>query len=188
MVWVVTRMTCDTPPQPRGGGRPPKRYYLPYISSAQSRGRPRGRPRLARNPVGRPPTQNLPQENPPRELNGPAVGSRGRPRGRPRLAHNPIGRPRMQTLHEGNLPREFNEPGPRFTGDDQETPLLAEDIAIKREFDEELAAEEMQRCLRCKERWFDIKLMADGVCKRCHDKDDKKRQEEPFFFLRREQP
>jgi hypothetical protein len=40
----------------------------------------------------------------------------------------------------------------------------------------------MQRCLRCKERWFDIKLMADGVCKRCHDKDDKKRQDEPFFF------
>ena len=24
--------------------------------------------------------------------------------------------------------------------------------------------------------------MADGVCKRCHDKDDKKRQDEPFFF------
>jgi hypothetical protein len=79
----------------------------------------------------------------------------------------------MQTLHEGNAPRELNEPGPRFTGDDQETPLLAEDIAIKREFDEALAAEDMQRCLRCKERWFDIKLMADGVCKRCHDKDDK---------------
>jgi hypothetical protein len=55
-------------------------------------------------------------------------------------------------------------------------------MAIKREFDEALAAEKMQRCLRCKERWFDIKLMADGICKRCHDKDDKKRQDEPLFF------
>ena len=84
-------------------------------------------------------------------------------------------------------PREFDEPGPRFTGDDQEAPLSAEDTAIKREFDEALAAEGMQRCLRCKERWFDVKLMADGVCKRCHDKDDKKRQDEPFFAIRREQ-
>ncbi|EAQ87248.1 predicted protein [Chaetomium globosum CBS 148.51] len=65
-----------------------------------------------------------------------------------------------------NPPRKFDEPGPRFTGDDQETPLLAEDMATKREFDEALAAEKMQRCLRCKERWFDIKLMADGVCNR----------------------
>jgi ATP-dependent DNA helicase PIF1 len=40
----------------------------------------------------------------------------------------------------------------------------------------------MQQCSRCKERWFDIKLMADGVCKRCHDKDDKKRQDEPFLY------
>jgi hypothetical protein len=40
----------------------------------------------------------------------------------------------------------------------------------------------MEWCSHCKERWFDIKLKADGVCKRCHDKDDKKRQDEPFFF------
>jgi hypothetical protein len=24
--------------------------------------------------------------------------------------------------------------------------------------------------------------MADGVCKRCHDKNDKKRQDEPLYF------
>jgi len=40
----------------------------------------------------------------------------------------------------------------------------------------------MQYCLRCKERWFDVELKADGVCKRCHDKDNKRRQDEPFFF------
>lgn len=78
--------------------------------------------------------------------------------------------------------RDFDEPGPRFSGDDQEAPLSSEDIAIKREFDEALAAGDMKRCPRCKERWFDVKLMTDGVCKRCHDKDDKKRQDEPFFY------
>lgn len=55
-------------------------------------------------------------------------------------------------------------------------------MAIKREFDEALAAEQMQRCPRCKERWFDVELKADGICKRCHVKDDKKRQDEPFLF------
>ncbi|KAK3905260.1 hypothetical protein C8A05DRAFT_12930 [Staphylotrichum tortipilum] len=127
---------------------------------------------------GRPPKRRSPSPSLPR--------SRGRPRGRPRLARNPVGRPRKQSLPEENPLREFDEPGPRFTGNDQEAPLSAEDTTIKREFDEALAAEEMQRCLRCKERWFDVKLMLDGVCKRCHDKDDKKRQDEPFF-LRREQ-
>jgi hypothetical protein len=60
--------------------------------------------------------------------------------------------------------------------------LTVEDLAIKRQFDEALAAEEMQRCPRCKQRWFDVVLKADGICKRCHEKDDKKRQDEPFFF------
>jgi uncharacterized protein DUF6570 len=42
--------------------------------------------------------------------------------------------------------------------------------------------EEMRYCLRCKERWFDIQTQPDGVCKRCHQKDDKKKQDEPFFY------
>ncbi|KAK0710204.1 hypothetical protein B0T26DRAFT_724333 [Lasiosphaeria miniovina] len=50
------------------------------------------------------------------------------------------------------------------------------------EFDEALAVEKMQYCLRCKRRWFDVELKPDGVCKHCHDKDDKKRGDEPFFF------
>lgn len=29
----------------------------------------------------------------------------------------------------------------------------------------------MHRCLRCKERWSDVKLMTNGVPKRCHDND-----------------
>jgi hypothetical protein len=103
-------------------------------------------------------------------------------RGRPRLARNPVGRPRNQRPAEENSPHGFDQAAPQFSGNDQETPLSAKDIAIKREFDEALAAEKMHRCLRCKERWFDIKLKADNICKRCHDKDDKKRQDEPFLF------
>jgi hypothetical protein len=97
----------------------------------------------------------------------------------------PVGRPstRGRRVAVSEPPRrDFDEPGPQFSGDDQEAPLSPEDIAIKREFDEALAAEEMKRCPRCKERWFDVKLMADGVCKRCHDKDDMKRQDEPLYF------
>ncbi|EAQ85210.1 hypothetical protein CHGG_09224 [Chaetomium globosum CBS 148.51] len=132
-------------------------------------------PRVGRIPARRRP----PPSSPPR--------SHGRRRGRPRLSRNPVGRPRGHRSaavppRDESPPRQFDEPGPRFTGGDQETPLLAEDIAVKREFDEALAAETMQRCLRCKEQWFDVKLMADGVCKRCHDKDDKKRQDEPFLL------
>ncbi|KAK0712342.1 hypothetical protein B0T26DRAFT_713983, partial [Lasiosphaeria miniovina] len=48
------------------------------------------------------------------------------------------------------------------------------------EFDEALAAEKMQYCPRCKS--FDVELKPDGVCKHCHDKDDKRRGDEPFFF------
>ncbi|KAH6856285.1 hypothetical protein B0I37DRAFT_367002 [Chaetomium sp. MPI-CAGE-AT-0009] len=121
----------------------------------------------------------LPRRRPPPSPSSPA---RGRPRGRPRLARNPVGRPRRRPSPEERTPREFDEPPPQFTGDDEESPLNEEDLAIKREFDEALVAEEMRYCVRCKERWFDVAPRASGVCKRCHDKDDKKRQYELFFY------
>ncbi|KAK3290213.1 uncharacterized protein B0H64DRAFT_64864 [Chaetomium fimeti] len=74
--------------------------------------------------------------------------SRGRPRGRPRLGRMPVGRPSTRGRRAAvSAPprRDFDEPGPRFSGDDQEAPLSSEDIAIKREFDEALAAEDMKR-------------------------------------------
>ncbi|KAK4148337.1 hypothetical protein C8A00DRAFT_19822, partial [Chaetomidium leptoderma] len=96
-------------------------------------------PRLGRIPARR--------SRPP----SPSPRSRARPRGRPRLARNPVGRPRgyhsaAAPPRDESTPRDFDQPGPRFSGDDQEAPLSAEDTAIKREFDEALAAEEMQRC------------------------------------------
>jgi hypothetical protein len=115
----------------------PVQHSPPSRSSSQSRSRARGRPRLARDDSD---TQ-----------------SRGS-RGRPPLTRNPVGRP-SRAGSEAPL-RNFDEPGPRFSGDDQEAPLSLEDVTIKRAFDEAVAAEEMRRCSRCKERWFDIKLKA----------------------------
>ena len=40
----------------------------------------------------------------------------------------------------------------------------------------------MDYCGRCHERWFDMKLDADHVCRRCHNKDKAKHPDEPFFF------
>jgi hypothetical protein len=120
-------------------GRVPRRRSSPSRSSSQSRGRPRGRPRLSRPGLSRASTI-----------------------GRPPHARNPIGRPSRPSRDCETPLRDFDEPGPHFSGDDQESPLSPEDVAIKREFDEALGAEEMKRCPRCKERWFDIKLMADG--------------------------
>jgi DNA-directed RNA polymerase subunit RPC12/RpoP len=64
----------------------------------------------------------------------------------------------------------------------QEFPLSLEDIVIKQKFDSVLAEEEMRYCLRCKEHWFDIQTQREAVCKRCHQKYDKKKQDEPFFY------
>ncbi|EAQ89368.1 predicted protein [Chaetomium globosum CBS 148.51] len=100
----------------------------------------------------------LPRRRPPPSPSSPA---RGRSRGRPRLARNPVGRPRRQPFPEERTPRKFDKPSSRFTGDDQESPLNEEDLAIKREFDEALAAEEMRYC-------------CDGnlPCQRCNDAGD----------------
>ena len=72
-------------------------------------------------------------------------------------------------------------PPPLFSGNMQESPLSLEDIAIKQKFDSVLAEDEKRYCLRCKERWFDIQTQLDGVFKRCHQKDDKKKRDEPLL-------
>ena len=90
---------------------------------------------------------------------------------------------RPRAVPEPAPPRDFQEDGPRFDSDDQECPLSAADLAIKKEFDEALVAEKMTYCPRCKERWFDVKLRRDGAyCVRCHEKDHKKRGDEPFYY------
>ena len=69
-----------------------------------------------------------------------------------------------------------------FEGNLQACPLSEKDKPIKKKFDEALAADQMIRCERCKRCWFDIELKGDGICKRCHGKDDRKRPDEPLFY------
>ncbi|KAI1097099.1 hypothetical protein F4804DRAFT_328675 [Jackrogersella minutella] len=164
----------------------PRIYSSPIISNPSRPPRPRGRPRKPR------------PEPEPRQNDGSSInldnGNRrrcrsdgspdsGRPRGRPRL-HSP--EPALQNLPLRPAERvescPFNVAPPEFHGNAQESPLSEEDLRIKRRFDEALAAEEMTECLRCKEKWFDMKLKRDRVCMRCHTKDDKKEASGPFLY------
>lgn len=42
----------------------------------------------------------------------------------------------------------------------------------------------MQHCIRCKERWFDVELTANGtgICKKCLIKDRNKRDNKLFYY------
>ena len=73
-------------------------------------------------------------------------------------------------------------PPPVFSGNLLESLLSQEDAAIREEFNARLAAEQMRYCTRCKERWFDVEPFENGVCRRCHRKDDKKQPEEPYLY------
>jgi hypothetical protein len=71
---------------------------------------------------------------------------------------------------------------PPFTGDFDAKPVSAEDEKLLREFWQALEAEKMELCSRCHERWFDMTLDADHICRHCHNKDEEKCPDEPFFF------
>lgn len=45
-----------------------------------------------------------------------------------------------------------------------------------------LAESEMELCPRCKHKWFDMQLHADGVCHLCHNADDNKGPGMPDFY------
>ncbi|EAQ89410.1 hypothetical protein CHGG_06029 [Chaetomium globosum CBS 148.51] len=138
------------------------------IEQRGKRGRPRKQPPsdpTLRRPPGRPRIHPLHNPAAPRR-------PRGRPRrvtrpepspaplrsqirhGRPPKPRQPVGRPRKIPVNDPPPvpPRDFNEPPPKYTGDLQGSPLCKND------------------------------LKADGVCKRCHQKDDKKRADEPFLY------
>ena len=79
--------------------------------------------------------------------------------------------------------RDFTQvQDPPFTGDFDAKPVSAEDEKLLREFWQALEAEKMELCSRCHERWFDMTLDADHICRHCHSKDEEKCPDEPFFF------
>ena len=164
------RPPVQTPPQDGGTAVPRRRGQLLINPSL-----PEYQPELPRR--GRPPVQSPPPQDsvttvpgrrggPPTEIENPTIPRRGRPRDRS---------PDRQL-------RTFDSPPPVFSDNMQESPLSLEDTAIKQKFDSIVAEDVKRYCLRCKERWFDIQTQPDDVCKRCHQKDDKKRQDEPFFY------
>ena len=150
----------------RNRGRPsrhgPRNRPESSRPSGSIRGRGPGRPSRPRNPVGRPRLARNPV-------------------GRPPLSRNPVGRPRAHPEPDTPL-RDFDEMPPVYNGNDQEAPITQEDVDIKKQFDEALAAEKMVYCPRCQEKWFDIHLLRDGICKKCHGKDDKKEGGMPDLY------
>lgn len=49
--------------------------------------------------------------------------------------------------------------------------LWDEDWQGVRAFQEALQSKQLELCLRCRERWFDMKLSRNGVCARYHNVD-----------------
>ncbi|KAM4060764.1 PIF1-like helicase [Hirsutella rhossiliensis] len=57
-----------------------------------------------------------------------------------------------------------------------------EDQALVREFYTALNDDKMHSCIRCQERWFDMKRNSLKICSRCIGRDRKKALDEPYFF------
>lgn len=63
-----------------------------------------------------------------------------------------------------------------------DSPALHEaDWQYVKNFHNELAREQMQRCRRCNERWFDMRLDNNHVCRKCLRRDA--RNVRPFLIL-----
>jgi hypothetical protein len=92
----------------------------------------------------------------------------------PHQLHEPIVNPGVRDFAQAQ--------DPPFTRDLGTKPIGAEDEKLLQEFWEALEAEKMDLCSRCYERWFDMTLDANRICRHCHNKDKEKRPDEPFFF------
>ena len=63
----------------------------------------------------------------------------------------------------------------------QQIAISSKDQALQRKFYAELSKIQLESCPRCHEKWFNMKL-ENGICSKCHSKDDKKAENEPFYF------
>ncbi|KJZ70621.1 hypothetical protein HIM_09976 [Hirsutella minnesotensis 3608] len=71
---------------------------------------------------------------------------------------------------------------PPFTADLNLPALSEEDQELVREFYTALNDDKMHSCIRCRERWFDMKRNSLKICSRCVGRDRKKVPNEPYFF------
>ncbi|KJZ70103.1 hypothetical protein HIM_10506 [Hirsutella minnesotensis 3608] len=89
---------------------------------------------------------------------------------------NPRTRPQPQE-------RQFDRiVDPPLTGDLTLPALSEEDQVLVRAFHTALTEDKMHSCIRCKERWFDMKRNGLKVCSRCISRDGKRGPNEPYFF------
>ncbi|XP_044714708.1 DDE superfamily endonuclease domain-containing protein [Hirsutella rhossiliensis] len=89
---------------------------------------------------------------------------------------NPRPRPQPQE-------RQFDQMvDPPFTGDLNLPALSEEDRALVQEFYTALNDDKVHSCIRCQERWFDMKRNSSKICSRCIGRDRKKALDEPYFF------
>ena len=63
----------------------------------------------------------------------------------------------------------------------QQTAISNDDLALQEKFYAELDNIRLEFCPRCNEKWFNMKIQV-GICSKCHQKDDKKAPNEPFYF------
>jgi hypothetical protein len=97
----------------------------------------------------------------------------------------PQGHRRGRYTRQGTQPRErqFNQSiDPPFTEDLNLPALGEEDQAPVREFYTALNDDKMHSCLRCQERWFDMKRNSLQICSRYIGRDRKRAPDEPYFF------
>ena len=63
----------------------------------------------------------------------------------------------------------------------QQIAISSKDEALQRKFYTELSKIQLESCPRCQENWFNMKL-ENGICSKCHSRDDKKAENESFYF------
>ncbi|KAH7109321.1 hypothetical protein B0J13DRAFT_462980 [Dactylonectria estremocensis] len=79
--------------------------------------------------------------------------------------------------------RQFDQiVDPPFTGD-LNLPVLSEEAqALVREFYTALTDDKMHSCIRCQERWFDMKRNSSKSGSRCISRDKERAPNQPYFF------
>ncbi|KAF6820018.1 hypothetical protein CSOJ01_01086 [Colletotrichum sojae] len=83
----------------------------------------------------------------------------------------PAARPRPRAAADDDPNRGFHVTDPVFDGDLNAEALTPQDQELISSFYRKLDQDELQTCLRYSQRWFDLNINDDGVCKTCRNAD-----------------
>jgi hypothetical protein len=81
-----------------------------------------------------------------------------------------------------NYPAPYNSTAENPLIPFQQTAISTNDIHLMQDFHTALNKSKMEFYFRYQEYWFNMDLSAEGVCRKCRIKDDKKAPDEPFFY------